>query len=272
VCCEEAVHESNLVSNEKSESDADQSGSDGQTAVEVRKLAGVCEGNTKQHRNHHHAGDGSQSENKQVSNSPTWVADRGQHQKCDRGGSGKAVHYANRQRTNQLVQSQALERLLQGALRFFFQAEMNIRVVRMCMDVGLAAVPMNMRVYDCGVVFRRESFGDPACDAGQIHHAEQDEHQSDRKFHGQTDAGWDGEVENDDSGAYQHDRDRVPQPPESSDQSGMPDALLTAHDGRDRDHVVRVGRVPDPQHESHADDCQQAEHSFGAGSCIVEKA
>src|ERR1700756_2916552 len=53
----------------------------------------------------------------------------------------------------------------------------------------------------------------------------------------------------------------------------MPDALLPADDGRDRNHMVRIGRVPDAQQKSHAKDCEKVDHrKFSSASGIRELA
>src|ERR1700746_3824448 len=49
----------------------------------------------------------------------------------------------------------------------------------------------------------------------------------------------------------------------------MPDALLPADDGRDRNHMVRIGRVPDAQQKPHAKDCEKVDHrKFSSASGI----
>ena len=73
--------------------------------------------------------------------------------------------------------------------------------------------------------------------------------------------GGNGEVEHDNPRSNQHDGDRVPQPPQDTDDPGMPNALLTADNGRNGDDVIGIRRMPDAQHKTHTDDGQKIDHS-----------
>jgi hypothetical protein len=50
------------------------------------------------------------------------------------------------------------------------------------------------------------------------------------------------------------------QAPEYSNQSGMPDASLPAHDCGHGDHMVRVGGVADSKQKTNSNHCQQVHH------------
>ena len=137
---------------------------------------------------------------------------------------------------------------------------MCIGIVRVSMHVRFTSVPVHVRVNHAGTVLGSETFGDPACETSQIQHAQENEHQSNGQFHCQADAGWNGQIEYDDSGAHQHDRDGVPEAPQDADDPRVPDTLLPAHDGRDRNDVVWIGGVPDAQQKPHANDREEINH------------
>jgi len=109
-------------------------------------------------------------------------------------------------------------------------------------------------------VERRKPVGDPLGSSAQIEHSQQDQHQPDRQLHGEADARRDHQVKEDDRRPHQDNRDGVAHAPEHSDQPGVPDVPLTAHDRAHRNHVIRIGGVSDSEQKSHTDDSQQVDH------------
>ena len=146
--------------------------------------------------------------------------------------------------------------------RLLFQSEMSIRFVAMRMHVRLASVPVHVLVDHSGAVLGSKAFRDPSRSAAEIQHAQEDQHQPDRQFHGQPKAWRDRQVEHDDSRADQHNGDGMTETPKHTDHTRMADALLPADNSRDRDHVIGIGGMTDAQQEAHANDGQETNHAL----------
>src|ERR1700730_7607255 len=97
-----------------------------------------------------------------------------------------------------------------------------------------------------GKIFFTATFGG----AGEIQHAQQNEHQADGKFHGQADARGDHQIKKNDSGAHQNNGDGVAEAPERADQAGVRERAFAADNGGHRDHVIRIGSVAHAQEKS----------------------
>jgi hypothetical protein len=108
---------------------------------------------------------------------------------------------------------------------------------------------------------RREPVSDPLCHAGKIQHSQKNQHEADSQFHGEANARRNRQVEQNNRRADQQDRNGVANAPEDSDQAGVPDAALAAHNGGHRDDVVRIGGVADAEQKSHANHCKQIHHA-----------
>jgi len=109
-------------------------------------------------------------------------------------------------------------------------------------------------------VRRRKSFADPFHSAGQVQDAEQDQHESDGEFHGEADAGGDGESEQDDAGADCENGERVTDAPKDADPASFCDGAFAADDGRDGDDVVRVGGMTHAEEKSYGENGEAAVH------------
>ena len=93
---EQAVHQANLESYEQTEGNADQTGSNGEPAIErLEMVAGVGKRSADNHRDQHHSGSRSNSENDKVQNGPAWISNRGQHQQRNGRRSGQSMHDAH---------------------------------------------------------------------------------------------------------------------------------------------------------------------------------
>ena len=139
--------------------------------------------------------------------------------------------------------------------------KMNIWPMGMYVHVFDIAMTMHVAVnHRSRAMHRRESFSDPLSGAGQVQHSQQNQHEADGKFHGETDARRDYQIEEDDSCADQNDGDGVSDAPENPYQASVPDVLLTANNRAHRDHVVGIGCVPDAEQETHTDDRQRTDH------------
>ena len=90
-------------------------------------------------------------------------------------------------------------------------------LVRMPVVVQPRTVFVNMGMLSRDVRVRRRKFlAEPLADARKIQQAEQDQHQSNGKFHRQPYARRNNQIEQNDACAHQNNRDRVAQPPERS--------------------------------------------------------
>src|SRR6516165_7520405 len=148
-------------------------------------------------------------------------------------------------------------------------------LVRMPVVVQPRAVFVNMRVLSPDVrVCGRKPLAKPLADACKVQDPEQNQHQSDGKFHREPDARRDGQIKENNCGANQNDRDRVAETPKHSNPGGPGNRALAAHDGRDGDNVVRVRGMAHAQKKSNREYGESADHKgpglAGARYRIVE--
>ena len=90
-------------------------------------------------------------------------------------------------------------------------------------------------------------------DAGEIHDAEQDEHQADGKFHRESDARRNYPAEQNDRAAYGENRQCVAHAPESADHRGVLDAAMPRDNGGHGDDVIRIRGMPHAKEKSQRD-------------------
>jgi len=93
-----------------------------------------------------------------------------------------------------------------------------------------------------------------------IDEAEKHEHQADRKFHAEPHSNRDRQTENNDGDSHGNDRDGVPRAPTNPNQRSATDVLLTRGDGRNRDDVIRICSMTDPEEKPERKDGGNAEH------------
>src|ERR1035437_825192 len=92
----------------------------------------------------------------------------------------------------------------------------------------------------------------------EVAEPEQDEHQGHAELERQPDARRHRDAEHDERAAHEQHRQRVADAPETADPRGAAETVLARDDGRDRDDVIGVRRVLQPE--------QEAEHSGGQGA------
>lgn len=258
---EQAVDEADLEHDEQAKSDADHARGEPQAAIEVgESFSGKGKRGAQNHGDQHHACNRAQAEDQQVSDCPARIADGGQHQQGNGSRTRKPVYHSNGQRPQHLVKTEAGKQLLERPLRAFLKPKVGVRFVRMHMNVRFATMTMYVRMHDAGAVLRGEALGDPARDPGQVHNTENDQHQSHSKFHRKPNAGRNGKVEDDDAGADEDDRDGVTQAPERTNHSGMSNTLPPADNRRNCDDMIGIGRMPNAEHETNADDGEETDH------------
>ena len=90
--------------------------------------------------------------------------------------------------------------------------------------------------------------------------AEEYQHYSDREFHREYKAGRNRYFENYDRGADRQHGERVAKSPYDADSCRSHQTAFAAQDGRDRDNVIGIGRVPNAEQETDAEDGDEIEH------------
>ncbi len=104
---EETVYETNLAYKKKPERHADQARRDAQPVIQARKTpAGICKRQHHGSGNEHHSRNRPDPKHKQVPDSPFWILNCAQHQKCDSRGACQAVHKPHDEWPRHLIQTQ----------------------------------------------------------------------------------------------------------------------------------------------------------------------
>ncbi len=263
VAGEEATHDADLIREEQSERKRQDSGSDGQPAVDaLGPGAGHEERQADDGRQQGHAGRNANTEDDEIGERRASVLDRRQDQQGHRRASGKAMDQPDDDGTRELVPAHAGEQAVVepgiGAVTM---------EVRVAVGMGRIGLVVSMQVIVLVAVQwrrRREALGDPAHPAGEVEDAEGDQHQGDGELHGQADGRRDDDVEDDDQYADQRDGDGVAESPQGTDQRAVQEAAAAIEDGRDGDHVVGIGRVAHAEQKAEAGEGQELGHGGGS--------
>jgi hypothetical protein len=138
----------------------------------------------------------------------------------------------------------------------------DLRTVAMNVLVDEAVVYVPMRMHDVIMaVGRRVAVCDALHDACKVEDAEQDEHQTDGQFHGETDARWNDHIEKNNGSADTEDGDRMADAPEDANDSRLPNAALATHDRGNSDDVVGIRGVTHAKNKSQTDYCREIHHA-----------
>jgi hypothetical protein len=127
-------------------------------------------------------------------------------------------------------------------------------------DEAVVCVPMRMHDVIMAVG-RRVAVCDALHDACKVEDAEQDEHQTDGQFHGETDARWNDHIEKNNGSADTEDGDRMADAPEDANDSRLPNAALATHDRGNSDDVVGIRGVTHAKNKSQTDCCREIHHA-----------
>jgi len=184
VCGEDTVHVAHFVDDKNSEGDAEQPGGDGQAAIEADEThLRIFEWERDGGGDEHHAGDGADAEDEEVSDGPAGVTNGGQNEKSDGGGAGKPMDQANGERAHGLIQAELAEGAIHPSDRCgVFVVTVLFGFVMMPMGVNVITVLVRMSVLGAGGGIERggrKCFSEPAGEASEIQDAEQDEHEAD---------------------------------------------------------------------------------------------
>ena len=190
VAGKESVCETDLIGEEDTEGQTQQSGGESQPVRKVRVLfSKEVERGSDAHGNQHHAADGAGSEDEQVNNCPVGVADGCKNQESNRGGPGESVNDSDYQWTELLIETDLAKHAVEPGKR---------SLIAVCN--GLPA-----RAHGRGCARSRRERGDGSarrwnpCRRWEVIaravrakltmfiDAEQDQHESDGKLHRQPD-------------------------------------------------------------------------------------
>jgi len=194
---------------------------------------------------------------------PARVVDRGENEERRRRGASEPVHDTDKERSEGVKKPEFGE-------GFFYQGWDRERIgmvfagrdvrVPVVMDVMVVLVKVGMFPADLGMS-GREFLAEPLGNAGEIENAKQDQHEADSKFHGETDAGRDDKVEEDDGYADGDDGDGVAESPKGADQGRFGERTLAAHDGGYGDDVIGIGGMAHAEQETDGENGEAGEHT-----------
>src|SRR5882757_5564059 len=191
VAREEAVDESDLIANKQAKGQTQHSGADDEATVQPSEpIVHEREGKRDDAGDQHHSGDGADTKHQQVEYRPLRFANRAQDQQRHRRGTCQAMHDADKERAQSLVEAKAAERSLQGLRwRKALRVMLALRSMRMPVEMKLRTVFVNVSMLAGNRRMRgRKLLAHPFHRATKIQHAQEDQHQPDAKFHGQPDA------------------------------------------------------------------------------------
>ncbi len=260
---EEAIDEANPVSNEESEAQAEQTRGQCQLTGELlTSLSHQPERRGEAHRNQHHARDGANAEDQEVSNRPVDVCDRGQDQQGDGRGTGKSMHHAYHERPKILINTDLSKyTVYPGHRRIVGRVGMTLWFVSVRMLMNIVSVAVGMGVYDLRSILSRDGAdGHRAQKSCDIPQTKDNQHDRDGQLHAESDPCWDCEIEKNYSRANHKDCESVADAPKSSDQSGSNAAALIGDDGCDCNDVVGVRSVAHPEKKSKCENGEKTDH------------
>jgi len=135
------------------------------------------EGGAQNHGDEHHAGNRAHTEDQQVGDGPARIADGGEYQQSYGRRSRQPVDDADRERAQKLVEADTLQQGRHQSPRFLIEIHRAVGRVRMNVDMLDAIVMVRVRVQHAWP--RSNPVGDPLGSPGEIHNAQEDEHQPD---------------------------------------------------------------------------------------------
>ena len=186
---EETADKTDLVADKEPETQTEEARPNHEASIEPSEfITGERKRQGERGGNQHHSRDGSSAENQQVKNRPSRITNRAQHQQSHSGGTCQAVNDADDQRAQRVKKTQTPRRSKQPIRRGKTIA-MVIRGrgvgVPVKVRVGLVLVEMGM-FPGYAWMGRGEFFADPFHRAGEVQHAEQNQHETHGEFHGQS--------------------------------------------------------------------------------------
>ncbi len=227
------------VDQDHPEDEADQARRHAEPPIEFRQIDRRERKRRRQdQRDQHHSDDSAEPEQQQIAERGDRFADDGQDHQGDGGRSCKAVHEADREGSQPLIERDPAEPTAVEPRQRRVLLGVPVRTGAMTVRVLVHVVAVRMRVI---VEVERMSTRDARMGVGgadraahpcQGENTEQDQHDADGEFHRQTELWRDDDPEHDDRRADRHDRDGVPDAPGGADQRRAHHAALATDDRR----------------------------------------
>ena len=253
---EQSIYEADLVNEKKTECHADQAGRNSQAPIESRESL-VRIGKRQNHRagDEHHSCDGADTKHEEIRNCPLRIPNRGQDQQRDGGRAGEAVDKSDDEGPDDLIDTEPPKMAIKPTeRRLLRRVRVGLRCVLVGMGMNVIAVGVRVRVSRAGYsTAGQKCVGNPLEHAGEIQDAEEDQHQSDGKFHGETDASGNHPAEKNNSAAYQENGEGVTHAPKCANHRGVANLAVARNDGGDSDDVVGICSVPHSEEETESD-------------------
>lgn len=170
------------------------------------------------------------------------------------------MHDPDRNGTQRLVEARAAEPAIEFGGRDCF-LRMSVRAALVSVGVAVDIIPVAMRVLVIRVVAAiRAYFIHGAQSRAQVERAEEDEHERDAKLETHPETFGDDDAEKNDGPADDKEGEAMADAPEESGPGRASNAALPAHDRRDRDDVIGIGRVPHAKEEAKKQDGKERGH------------
>ena len=257
----QSIRETNLISEEETKRQTQQSRSESQPMRKVgMPAAEEPEGGSNAHGNQHHAANGAESEDEQVNNRPVRIADGGENKEGYRSGTGQAVNDPHHQGTQLLVETDLAKQSVKPGERRLMGVRMSFGRVSVRVHVHIVMMNVGMSMDGGGFVIWQGDRARRTREAYNVHGAKYDQHESHGKFHRKPDAGGNDHVKKYDGSPNNEDGERMTNSPDNAGDRGPQQTPLATYDGGHRDHVIRIGGVAHPEKKSHRDDGEQVDH------------
>ena len=260
---EQAINESDLICDEQPKSQADHTGHEPERPIGPREaIPRIREWQGDRSGDQHHARDGADSKNEQIGHGPPRIPYGRQNKQRYSRRPRKTMHNSHNQRPHDLIKSGGSKvkvKPSQGSLAGLVFERFWILTVGLGTFVASGAVRMRMEFSQRPVRWRK-SFCHSLQEPGKIHDSKEDEHQPDRKFHGEANSRRDHPAQQNDASADGDDGERMPQAPEDANQRGILDGAMPGHDRGNRHDVIGIRGVAHPEKESQHNNREQVDH------------
>jgi hypothetical protein len=98
--------------------------------------------------------------------------------------------------------------------------------------------------------------------ARNIHRAKNDQHEPHGELHGETDAGGNHHIKENNRRAHDKDRKRMADAPNNAGKRSLQQVALSAYDRSHGDHVVGIGGMAHAEKKAHRDNRKKTDHDL----------
>ena len=251
------INYSDLVRQKKAEAETQESRSGDKSLVNPRGASRRDhERRGDRSRDQRHSDDRADTKDREIQRRPQRVGDRAEHQQRNRRAARQSMHHSHAERPEQRPpRRQRRHRaavdpmiVMRGFAGCFVRIGMDVR-----MRMDRIAVRMGVRMDD--------QFGAGGRASAQSNHrvtneicrrsdAQQDQHDCHGELHRQSKPRRDRNFENDYSRADDQHSQSMAEAPHHPDSRGDRKPSLAAQNRCDRDHVIGIGRMTHPEHQS----------------------